>query len=451
VDPIAALARCPRCAGECRRDDEHLACDACRFEFPIIGGIDCLFTRPHDVIDQWRFRADEFARTMDDTRAKIVAELAGSDVAAPTRGRLELLHRRLDDHRTRVLAVLEAAGIGRARRTAAEPAGVPGEASITSYYHQIHRDWGWDAAGSTENADAIAAVDEVLAGAAPLGTMLVVGAGACRLPLDVHVRHGATTTLAIDINPLPMLVARRVIAGERLRLLEFPISPPDREHVCVERELACATPNVAGFHLLFADALDPPFAPGRFDTVLTPWFIDQVPPDLVAFLPVVHRLLRPGGRWINHGPLVYHPNHTRLPHRYAMDELVALVDAAGFRIDRVQRKRALYMQSPACTQGRTESVITFVAERGEAPARAAEPELPSWLENVALSVPRFAGMDGYAPPHPLFATVIGLVDGTRSIADIARALVERHNVPAEAATPGVQTCLREIWRATTRG
>ena len=42
---------------------------------PTIGGIDCLFERPHEVVDQWRFRTDEFARTMDDTRTRILADL----------------------------------------------------------------------------------------------------------------------------------------------------------------------------------------------------------------------------------------------------------------------------------------------------------------------------------------------------------------------------------------
>src|SRR5262245_23299969 len=102
MDPIAALVRCPRCAGEGVRIDDRLQCSGCRFDFPTIGGIDCVFTRPQEVLDQWRFRADEFARTMDDTRTRILVDLAAEDLAAGTRARLELLHRRLEDHRARV-------------------------------------------------------------------------------------------------------------------------------------------------------------------------------------------------------------------------------------------------------------------------------------------------------------------------------------------------------------
>lgn len=447
MDPIAALVRCPRCAGECRREDDHLACTACRYDFPTIGGIDCVFTRPQEIVEQWRFRADEFARNMDDTRARILADLTASELARGTRARLELLHRRLEEHRARVLGILAAAGIERAKRSVPDPPGVPGEASITSYYHQIHRDWGWEA-DSHELADALGAIERALAGAPPLGTMLVIGAGACRLPRDVHVRHGATTTLAIDINPLPMIVAHRVLAGETVELFEFPVSPGSIGEVCIDRRLRSDAPAPVGFHQLFADGLDPPLPAGRFDTVLTPWFVDQVPEDLATFLPTLHRLLRPGGRWLNHGPLVYHPNHTRLADRRPLDEVLALVEDAGFTVGHVARERMLYMQSPVCTQGRTESVITFVAERGDVPVRAAAPERPQWLDDPDAPVPRFGGLDGYVAPHALFATIVGLVDGQRSITDIARVLIERHRVPAAAAIPGVQTCLREIWRAT---
>jgi hypothetical protein len=385
---------------------------------------------------------------MSDTRARILVDLATADIPAGTRARLELLHRRLEEHCARVLGLLRRAGIERAKRTAEEPAGVPGESSITSYFHQIHRDWAWDAEGSTENADALAAIDRALAGGAPLGTMVVIGAGGCRLPRDVHARHGATTTLALDINPLPMLVARALFTGEDVALFEFPIAPRDLEHVCVDHRLPSQAPAPAGFHQLFADGLDPPLPAGTFDTVFTPWFVDQVPEDMATFLPVVHRLLRPGGRWLNHGPLVYHPNHTRLVHRRPLDEVLALVEASGFRVGHLSRERKLYMQSPSCTQGRTESVITFVAERGDPPAKAVVPDTPRWLADPSAPIPRFDGLERYQAPHALFATVAALVDGVRTAADIARVLVEKHKVPADAATPGVQAALREIWRAT---
>jgi N2227-like protein len=385
-------------------------------------------------------------RTFEDARARIVAELATLELHPRTRTRLERLHAAIADHRARVLALLAEDGITPAPRTRDDPPGVPGEDSITSYYHQIHRDWGW--ADSTEPAAALHEVAQVLEGMAPLGDTLVIGAGACRLPVDVHTQHGGATTIAIDIAPLPMLVARRMLAGQSVELFELPVSPLDADNVAVLRTLRARSSIAPGFVQLFADGLDPPFEAGTFDTVFTPWFIDQVPADATTFFPVVHRMLKPGGRWLNTGPLLYHPHHTQRPHRYPQDELLALVEAAGFRIERVRRERLLYMQSPADSQGRTEAVLTFVATKVEAPPRSAPEQKPQWLDDAKAAIPRFAELASYVPPHPFFAAVIEAIDGNRSADDIAALLIAKNGLPASAALGGVQACLREIWRAT---
>src|SRR5688500_15716226 len=210
-DWIAKL-RCPRCAGRCSPPTPR--CDACGFEYPSFGGIACVVTRPHELVLRWRARLHEAARALDDARARIVAELATTPRLHPlTRARLERLHVGVAAHRMRLLSVLGEAGITPLAGVRAEPSAVQGEDSITSYYHQIHRDWGWDAEGSRENADAFAEIAALLDGAAPLGDTLVIGAGACRLSSDVHDAFGGGTTVAIDINPLPLVAARRVLAG----------------------------------------------------------------------------------------------------------------------------------------------------------------------------------------------------------------------------------------------
>lgn len=423
-----------------------MVCRACGFAFPVHGGIAVVVARPHELVDAWRGRLHEAVRTFDDTRSRIVAELATLELHPRTRARLEKLAAGVADHRARLVALLAEDGITPAARTREETGGVPGEDSITSYYHQIHRDWGWG--DDRECVAALREVELVLQGGGALGDTLVIGAGACRLPSDVHAKCGGATTIAIDIAPLPMLVARRVLAGETVKLLELPVSPLDGEHVVVERELRAPSVGAAGFVQLFADGFDPPFRDGVFDSVFTPWFIDQAPADMTTFFPIVHRMLKPGGRWVNSGPLLYHPHHTQRPHRYAEDEVLALVEAAGFRIDAHRRERLLYMQSPADSQGRTEAVLTFVATRVEAPQKVAVAEAPSWLDDPREPVPRFEGLARYVAPHPLFAAVIAAIDGQRSIADIAQLLIENNGVPAAAAQGGVQACLREIWRAT---
>lgn len=408
-----------------------------------------LVARPHELVDQWSFRLAEFEASNDATRARIIADLATKSLSPGARARLERLARGLALQRERIVAVLGEAGISALARKSPEPEGVPSEGSITSYLHHVHRDWAWDDQGSIENREALAAVARVLEPQPQLGAVLVIGAGACRLASDLHAYGRADVTIAVDINPLPMLIARRVIAGESVRLVELPVAPRDLEHVFVERSLHAEHVVREGFVQLFADAFALPFASGSFDTVVTPWFIDQVPRDLASFLPVIRGLLRPGGRWINHGPLIYHPSHTELAARYASDEVLALAKAAGLVAQRSRADRLPYLQSPACSRGRAEMVFTFVAARVE----VVEPELaapasPVWIVDRSLSVPRFDGLDGYEPPHPLFGAVVRLIDGERSTDQIAAVLVRDFHLPVDAAAPGVGSCLAEIWRAT---
>jgi SAM-dependent methyltransferase len=442
-----AQLRCPRCTGRCV--DVPPSCTACGFAFPSYGGIPVVMERPHDLVDQWRFRLAEFETINESLRTRVIADAATPALHPSTRARLERLAVALATHRAVLVGLLADAGVTPAKRAAPEPEGVPGEGSTTSYIHQIHRDWGWDADGSTENHDAFAAVAAVLGPEPKLGAMLVLGAGACRLAADLHRYGSAAFTVAVDINPLPMIVSRRVLAGEQVRLLELPVAPPDLDHVAVDRRLGSADGPATGFVHLFADALALPFADASFDTVLTPWFIDQVPRDIATLLPMIRRVLRDGGRWINHGPLIYNPAHTPVAARYAADELFAIAPTAGLHVEQQRVDRLTYLQSPACTRGRRESVISFVARAGELELCAAV-EDPAWLGQVGLAVPRFAGLDDYEAPHALFATVARLLDGARSTEEIAAILVRDYSLPPTAATAGVTACLREIWRATRR-
>ena len=48
----------------------------------------------------------------------------------------------------------------------------------------------------------------------------------------------------------------------------------------------------------------PSFA-AQFDCVATCFFIDTAH-NLLEYMEVIHAVLRPGGKWVNLGPLLYH-------------------------------------------------------------------------------------------------------------------------------------------------
>lgn len=65
-----------------------------------------------------------------------------------------------------------------------------------------------------------------------------------------------------------------------------------------------------------------------FDAVVTAFFLDATE-DVTQTLRTIRHLLRPGGRWMNTGPLQWHP-HAKVTLDYS--DLVALLQAAGFDI-----------------------------------------------------------------------------------------------------------------------
>lgn len=424
--------------------DASAGCAECTRPGRVVDEIPVLTADSSATVRDWGVQRTHFSRETRATRDVVLAQLAGQALPAATRRRLQRLYDRLEQHRVEVDALYESAGIPAIDEPLSRAERVPGEGIATAYFDQIHRDWGW-ATGEPE-----AALEIVLGtlGDRRPRRMLVLGAGACRLPYELHRAAGIETTVAIDVNPVPFFVARRMIAGETLALTEFPRCPRDSERVAVDRTLRRSSPAAEGFQLLFADGLEPPVPDGSFDLVFTPWFIDQVPKDLATLLPTIHRIVAAGGAWLNHGPLLYQPTHTQPAHRYREDEVHELTEAAGFSLARHRWDRLLYMESPDGSQGRTEGIATFLAEKVDGAAtESVETETPGWLDDANQPVPRWSGLEDYRPPHPMFAAVASLIDGTRSRQTIADEMVRRFNLPTDAALGGVTTCLSEMWRA----
>lgn len=437
-----AYLHCPRCLRQLAWEEAGQRCSECPRPGGSVDGIPVLTADPHHMLEDWGRQRAAFDAETRATRDVVLAQIAGQSLGVTTRARLQRLHERLERHRVQVGALLDAAGVSSVDEALSRDGRVPGEGVATAYFDQIHRDWAWD---TGEPEAALEVVLDVLGDRRPK-SMLVLGAGACRLPYDLHRAVGIETTIAVDINPVPFFVARRVIAGETVELVEFPRCPRDSQSVAVDRTLRCQHPGARGFHLLFADGLEPPVPDSAFDLVFTPWFIDQVPEDLAALVPEINRVLADGGAWLNHGPLLYQPSHTQPAHRYREDEVHEIAVTNGFSILRHRWDRLLYMESPAGSQGRTEGVATFLAQKDAAVA-AVEDESPSWLQDASVAVPRWPELDHYQAPHPMFAAVAGFIDGQRSARAIADEMVTRFKLPADAALGGVMTCLSEIWRA----
>lgn len=65
---------------------------------------------------------------------------------------------------------------------------------------------------------------------------------------------------------------------------------------------------------------------GQYDVLVTHFFIDTAR-NLMGYLETIHSLLRPGGQWINFGPLLY---GTAPWVQLSLDEIVHVCEAMGF-------------------------------------------------------------------------------------------------------------------------
>ena len=249
--------------------------------------------------------------------------------------------------------------------------------------------------------------------------------------------------MALDINPLLLLAARRIVEGSAVGIYEFPIAPRQADDCAVLRNLAAPRRVRAGFSLVFGDAFDAPFPPGSFDAVLTPWLIDIVDRDVADLALQINRLLRAGGSWINHGSVSFVGR--RPADRYGLEELLERVSAHGFSVPEYDEMEMPYMRSPASRHGRVEQVVTFVCRKsGPVPVARSTP-LPDWLLDPRVAVPVTAGFETAGLASRIQAFVLALIDGQRTAADLAGMLVERQLLDAESAMAAVRGLLLRLY------
>jgi Methyltransferase domain len=422
--------RCPRCAGTLD-GDATLSCSACNVLYPLVDGMPWLLPAPDLALAEWRGRLHAMTVHLKRQAAQYRVALRPDVTRSSTRNRLKLLAMACSDHARRLQALLAPleteAGPAAAATYAALAPVVAAAQGLASYYPNVHRDWVW---GDQENHAALAAVRLALGEVHP-GRTLVLGSGAGRLAYDLHADLRPAVTVAVDINPLLMAVARRMYAAERVDLYEFPVAPRDLASHALLRTLTSPGRAERGLHLVFGDAKQPPFAPESFDTVVTPWLVDVVDTDLESLAATVNSLLVPGGRWVCTGTLFFQQDDPA--QACSTEEVREIVAAAGFESPQLQASRQPYLASPASRHSRVEEVVTFVVRKQRAAEIPLRPALP-WLADPRQPVPLLPEVADHALALRVRGYVASLVDGRRSMADIAAKLVEERLLPpAEAA------------------
>jgi hypothetical protein len=210
------------------------------------------------------------------------------------------------------------------------------------------------------------------------------------------------------------------------------------------RKLSAPEPAGEDFHLVLGDALRPPFPENSFDTVVTPWLIDIITEDFPTLAARINRLLKKEGRWVNFGSLAF--SNARRADRHSPEEVKAIVAENGFSDPYVSQATIPYMCSPASRHGRQERVFTFSAYKER---NAKKPErhkaLPDWIVKGSDPVPLTASFRQQAMTTQIYSFIMSLIDGRRSIKDMAIVLENQRLMTKEEAEPAIRTFLTKMY------
>ncbi len=431
------LLACPRCDNRIIFDKGQFQCRGCKTEFPVLDGVPFLVSDPGTTLYEWRERYHALIRRLEQDIERIELSLQQGDLPELTCKRLESSKKAnaaYIDELTAVLNPLDVTSLPANLETyLALRTRLPSDQGITTYYANLHRDWCW---GDQENSDSLRLVLEGLDEHVP-EHMLVLGAGGARLAYDLHHKFPSALTVATDFNPLLMLAAARLMRGETLHLHEFPIAPRSVDDVAPERELRA--PEAAGenFRLVLANALRAPFKPGVFDTLITPWLVDILPETLSIQARRYNHLLVDGGYWVWFGSHAFRGANPE--DNISLDETREIIERNGFSAPTVIEAEIPYMVSPASRHGRVEQVVVICAQKNKKlkpPSRHVA--LPDWLVKPDQPVPITEAFKMEAMSTRIYAFTLSMIDGKRSINDMAELMEQQRLMPKQDAVSSIR-------------
>jgi uncharacterized protein YbaR (Trm112 family) len=439
---LLQLLKCPSCSGPLINQDKKISCSSCNTTFPVIDGVPWLFDEPGKSMAGWRVRFNALLASIHKEEDQLKLALKQTNLSDLTNKRLKKVLQAKVEQR-KFLADLMNPLIK-------EPAGNPelyqsmqlrdiAGQSIGGYYTNIHRDWAWE---TEENSVCLNIVLDLLSAEKKPERILVLGSGAGRLAWDIHHHLKPEITVALDINPLMVLAARKICKGRNLKLFEFPIAPKTIDSHAVLQTCNAPSETNENLHFILADGLAPPIKQGAFDLILTPWFIDIIPTTLKQTTLGINQLLNEGGRWLNFGSLAF--NHSDPSANHSTEESLEIIKLNGFAVTSIQRQKIPYMQSPHSAHGRIEETFGFLAAKTADKDPESKTKRISWLNDHNLPVPNDEIFKTTKMVYSIYLDVISLIDGKNSIQDIAKTFGPKYGMPADEAAASVKNFLERM-------
>ncbi|NRA43604.1 MAG: hypothetical protein HRU09_01475 [Oligoflexales bacterium] len=437
---ILPLLASPKTADELKVEGSTLIGKTKADAFPFCDGIPWLFINPAQSWAEWGARTSQCFKSIETEITGLTKSIADKKVLSGTKSRLKLIqggkNEQLKCLKNLLKPLLGSAPIQDVSLANAFWGKFPAQQQLLSYERNIFRDWAWDAEENEKTLELFVKVWEQKKQA--LGKTLFIGAGSCRFPVDVHRTLNPDLSVACDLNPYLLLTAKKMLAKQALKFYEFPHPALDASNACVKHSLKDSGPEIDNFHLIFCDILKPPFRSGQFDTIVTPWFIDIVQVDFKVLSRLINQLLRPGGQWLNLGPLLF--DHCPPGGRYTLEEVKHIAFKSGLKIEGHECADLPYLNSPHSSHRRQERVYVWQAYKDkESPLLEVQSQshLPSWLLNPEEAIPSLDFFNAFKGTHLTYYETVSLVDGKTSLTDIAKKLSEKHQTPINTMAASV--------------
>lgn len=105
-----------------------------------------------------------------------------------------------------------------------------------------------------------------------------------------------------------------------------------------------------------------------FDAIVAPFFVDTAH-DVIEYLKTFHHLLKPGGVWINFGPLLWHyvEQQEELQIELSLEELLEVTQKMGFTVEHLSRVPASYSSDRNSMMQTLYNCSSFVAVKNPPP------------------------------------------------------------------------------------